>query len=100
MSALDDDVLSAEPVTDLDVLASDRWWYFATYGVEMPLQDAEREVGLADADIWLFLRPPTSMSWLERQWKPCADSWVAAEVQASASCGSAGSTAAGCLLPR
>jgi len=55
---LDDDVLSAEPVTDLDVLASDRRWYFGTYGIEMPLQRREERSASPTPIPGCFLRPP------------------------------------------
>ena len=59
MSALDDDVLGTELVTDLAELADDRKSYFETYGIRMPLQDAERAAGLTEADIWQFLNQST-----------------------------------------
>ncbi|MEB3067966.1 hypothetical protein [[Mycobacterium] vasticus] len=55
MSALDDDVLGTELVTDLSVLAKHREYLWTRRGYRLPLQDAEREAGLTDADIWRFL---------------------------------------------
>lgn len=54
MSALDDDVLGTEVVTDLEQLATARAAYLQEYGHRMPLQDAERAAGLTEADIWAF----------------------------------------------
>mgnify|MGYP000213873373 CR=1 FL=1 len=53
MSGLDDGVLGSEPITDLATLAHDRKSYLEL-GYRMPLQDAERDAGLTDADIWAF----------------------------------------------
>lgn len=60
MSALDDDVLGTELVTDLSVLAKDRAYLWQEDGYRLPLQDAERAAGLTEADIWRFLDEPTA----------------------------------------
>jgi hypothetical protein len=53
MGALDDGDFGAEPVTDLSLIARVRQSLHED-GVRLRLQDAEREAGLADADIWQF----------------------------------------------
>lgn len=52
MSALDDDVLGTELVTDLSVLAKDRAYLLKEDGYRLPLQPAEQAAGLTEADIW------------------------------------------------
>ncbi|WP_409430553.1 hypothetical protein ACJEIK_26315 [Mycobacterium sp. SMC-16] len=54
MSALDNGTLGTEVVTDLARIAEARAFYLQDYGYRLPLQDAEREAGLTDADIWRF----------------------------------------------
>lgn len=44
-------------MTDLDQLAQSRAYYLETYGYLVSLQDAERAVGLTEADIWEKRRP-------------------------------------------
>ena len=58
MSALDTGDLGTEVTTDLDHLSRDRESYYREYGYRMPLQDAEREAGLTEDDIWKFLDEP------------------------------------------
>lgn len=58
MSALDTGDLGTEIVTDLTELARGRQFAFHEYGYRMPLQDAEREAGLTEADVWEFLDAP------------------------------------------
>lgn len=53
MGALTDPAerLGADPVTDLAELRGLRGSMFATYGVTLPLQPAERAAGLTDEDV-------------------------------------------------
>lgn len=55
MSALDDDILGTELVTDLDDIATGRRFFYHRNGYRLPLQDAEKDAGLSEADIWRFL---------------------------------------------
>ncbi len=45
--------LGFAPVVDLEQIARGRVAFWKR-GIEMPLQDAEREAGLTEADIWMF----------------------------------------------
>lgn len=55
MSALDSGTLGTELVKDLGELARGREFAYREYGYRSPLQPAEREAGLTEADIWRFL---------------------------------------------
>lgn len=55
MSALDAADLGTTIVTDLDEIAASRKSYLADYDYRLPLQDAEKEAGLTEDDIWRFL---------------------------------------------
>lgn len=57
MSALDDDTLGFELVTDLDDLAQMRRSLLEDHGIRLELQPAERAAGLTEASIWAFERP-------------------------------------------
>ncbi|MDH6198482.1 hypothetical protein M2272_005141 [Mycobacterium frederiksbergense] len=50
MSALDSGTLGSRAVTDLDEIAKARREYLAI-GYQLPLQDAERDAGLTEADV-------------------------------------------------
>ena len=62
MSALDDGALGAREMTDLDDIAEFRSQLLADHNYRMERQDAEREAGLTEADIW----PDTQVDILKR----------------------------------
>ena len=55
MSALDSGELGTELVTDLAEIERSREFAYREYNYRLPLQDAERDAGLTEADIWRFL---------------------------------------------
>ena len=56
MSALDDGTFGDELVTDLGRIKRARAILCDADGYRLPLQDAERDAGLSEADIWPGLR--------------------------------------------
>ncbi len=50
--------IGARVITDLDELAECRSILHFDHGIRMPLQDAEAEAGLTEADNWKFLYEP------------------------------------------
>ncbi|MEC4616201.1 hypothetical protein [Tsukamurella tyrosinosolvens] len=55
MNSLDSGYMGSRVVTDLAELARSREFAYREYDFRVPLQPAEREVGLTEADIWRFL---------------------------------------------
>ncbi|MFT4086679.1 MAG: hypothetical protein QM658_05915 [Gordonia sp. (in: high G+C Gram-positive bacteria)] len=57
-NSLDSGVMGFGEVADLDEIGDDRRSFYELYDYKLPLQDAERQAGLTEADVWRFLDDP------------------------------------------